>query len=381
MESDYRCAKCNERFNTIDKQQLILPCGDSICLSCFEPLLLPQESKLVCPVDQEIIIIPKKFKENVQKMLKTKNNMLWILCQDHVDIIAEYYCNTHRQMICHQCAYKTHADHAKKLDHVVTNDIQGFCERALHRLQERKNKLSELISEVEELNLKEKSSTSDSFIKIFRDVQDQLIPHMDKAQIREVQLKFKEKGDADFNEDTLAVFNITNEHELLLKQWIHGEEKAEDTKFELLYKATRDTFSAQKMHELIDDKGPIVGLIKSQHDQVFGGYCSLGWKSAGAFVEDDKAFIFSLTKKTKHELSQNKNQAVYYDNGFMLWFGYDILLYNDCNANASSYSNFGNSYQLPDGMAIGSEEANNYIAGSHYFTVSEIEIFKVTLPE
>ena len=60
-------------------------------------------------------------------------------------------------MICHQCAYKTHADHARKLDHVVASDIQGFCERSLHRLQERKNQLLELISEVEKFQLKDKS--------------------------------------------------------------------------------------------------------------------------------------------------------------------------------------------------------------------------------
>ena len=67
---DYRCAKCSERFNSVDRQQLMLPCGDSICLSCFEPLMQPQESKLVCPVDEEVVVIPKKFRDNVNKMLK-----------------------------------------------------------------------------------------------------------------------------------------------------------------------------------------------------------------------------------------------------------------------------------------------------------------------
>ena len=86
-----------------------------------------------------------------------------------------------------------------------------------------------------------------------------------------------------------------------MKIWIHGEDKAPSVKFEQLYKATRDTFSAAKMHEMINHKGPIVAIIKSQHDKVFGGYSSIGWKPDGAWVADANAFIFSLTHKTKHE--------------------------------------------------------------------------------
>lgn len=79
----------------------MLPCGDSICLSCFEPLMQPQENKIVCPVDGEILVIPKKFRDNVTKLLKQKSQLLWILCKDHNDIIAEYFCPVHKAMICH----------------------------------------------------------------------------------------------------------------------------------------------------------------------------------------------------------------------------------------------------------------------------------------
>ncbi|CDW83697.1 UNKNOWN [Stylonychia lemnae] len=284
------------------------------------------------------------------------------------------------EIVCHQCAYKSHADHAKKLDHIVASDIQGYCERALNRLKERKNMISDLIADVENFKQKEKSYPAEVFIRILREVQDQLIPHMDKKERRELELKYNGKkfaGD-DFNEDTLSVFNITDEHEQLLKEWIHGEDEAANTKFELLYKATRDTFSCYKMHEMINHKGPIVAILKSQHDQVFGGYSSIGWKPDGAWTADSKAFIFSLTKKTKHEQYQNKEQAMYYANTFMIWFGYDLLIYAECNNNGSSYSNFGTTYKPPDGMIANSEEAKMYLAGSHNFTVKEIEVYKVS---
>ena len=181
--------------------------------------------------------------------------------------------------------------------------MEGFCERALHRLQERKNKIQDLTDAIHGFQQKEKSYTSDAFIKIFRDVQDQLLPHLDKPEKKEVELVFKEGNvliAQDFEEDTLKMFDITDEHETLLKTWIGGDEKAPALKFELLYRATRDTFSSIKMHEMINNKGPIVAILKSQHDKVFGGYSSIGWKPDGAWTADEKAFIFSLSHKTQH---------------------------------------------------------------------------------
>lgn len=182
----------------------------------------------------------------------------------------------------------------------------------------------------------------------------------------------------DFDEDTMAVFDFTDEHEPLLKEWIAGENSV---KFELLYKATRDTFSSVVMHEKIDRKGPTVAIIKSEFNKVFGGFCDIDWQPDGAWKSDPKAFIFSLSHKTKHEQYQQKEQAVYHANSFMVWFAYDILLYNECNNNSSSYSNFGSTYKPPDGMGQGSEEANKYLAGAHNFKVSEIEVFKVVVEE
>ena len=79
-------------------------------------------------------MIPAKFKATVAKMQKAKVQLLWILCQAHPDIIAEYFCPVHRTMVCHQCAFQNHSDHAKKLEHVKSKDVEGFCERSLTRL-------------------------------------------------------------------------------------------------------------------------------------------------------------------------------------------------------------------------------------------------------
>ncbi|CDW88405.1 tldc domain-containing protein [Stylonychia lemnae] len=259
MESENKCEQCNELFNSVDKQQIILPCGDSICLICFEKALEPQEEKLICPIDKEALIISKKFREKIQKMTKHRSE----------------------EIVCHLCAHKGHANHAKKLDHIVASDVQGFCERAIERLKEKRGRITDLINEIEIFKQKERSYSAEVFIKILREVQDSLLPHLGKKERRELELNYNGKRCSadDFSEESLSVFNITDEHEELLKEWIYGEDEMGSSKFELLYKATRDTFNSVKMHELINNKGPIVGIIKSQHDQVFGGYSSVGWKA------------------------------------------------------------------------------------------------------
>jgi hypothetical protein len=51
-------------------------------------------------------------------------------------------------------------------------------------------------------------------------------------------------------------------------------------KSELLYKGTRDGFKASKFHELCDNKGSTLTLIKSDQNKIFGGYTSVGWKNS-----------------------------------------------------------------------------------------------------
>ncbi len=211
-------------------------------------------------------------------------------------------------MVCHQCAFQNHSDHAKKIERVTSRDLEGFCERALHRLQERKHKLQDLIDAVNVLQQKEKSYQSDQFIQIFKDVQDQLLPHLSKAEKLEVNLVMKANAivSEDFSSDTIEAFNLEGDHEALMKQWIAGEEDAGKLKFELIYKATRDTFSSVVMHQKINDQGPTISLVKSEFGKVFGGYCKIDWKDDGAWKSDPDAFIFSVDKKTKHEQYQNK---------------------------------------------------------------------------
>ena len=64
------------------------------------------------------------------------------------------------------------------------------------------------------------------------------------------------------------------------------------------------------------------------------------------------------------------------NNGFIL--GYcDLVIPNDSNINKFSSYGLGKSFELPDGLEYNTNEAKNYLAGSDFFRVLEIETYLI----
>ena len=72
--------------------------------------------------------------------------------------------------------------------------------------------------------------------------------------------------------------------------------------FRLLYKGSVHGFSAEEFHKKCDNMGPTISIIKSDKNKVFGGYASVSWNSLHltSHVNDPHAFVFSISKKSKH---------------------------------------------------------------------------------
>ena len=49
--------------------------------------------------------------------------------------------------------------------------------------------------------------------------------------------------------------------------------------FKLLYKASINEFQCSKFHEMCDNQGPTIIVIKTEYDKIFGVYTSLKWNS------------------------------------------------------------------------------------------------------
>ena len=153
----------------------------------------------------------------------------------------------------------------------------------------------------------------------------------------------------------------------------------------LLYRASRDGFTAMAFHSKCVGKANTVTIIKNTLNYVFGAYSSPIWSgNSGVFIADDNAFIFSLRRKgiTESNKFKIKNaEKAFYRNvcyGPAFGGGCDIYICSQSNVHMYSYSNFGDSYDLPDGYKFGSLEAKSYLAGNYNeWLVTEIEVYQI----
>uniref|UniRef100_A0A8W8M3R3 TLDc domain-containing protein n=1 Tax=Magallana gigas TaxID=29159 RepID=A0A8W8M3R3_MAGGI len=81
---------------------------------------------------------------------------------------------------------------------------------------------------------------------------------------------------------------------LQLSSWL-----GEDCHFKLLYKISRDGGSAEKFHELCDNKGPTVTIFYNTDNNVYGGYLSRSWQRSGGWITDGSSFLFQLYSNRK----------------------------------------------------------------------------------
>ncbi len=153
-----------------------------------------------------------------------------------------------------------------------------------------------------------------------------------------------------------------------------------ETKFELVYRASRDGFSASSFHSKCNSIPKSLTIIKTTNNYVFGGYTEAAWYSNGQYTSNDNTFIFSLINKNNAPIKIKCTYPPYaiYNNpsyGPSFGGGHDLYISDSSNINTSSYSNLGSSYCHPL-YASGSIDAQSFLAGSYNFQTVEIEVFK-----
>ena len=162
-------------------------------------------------------------------------------------------------------------------------------------------------------------------------------------------------------------------------------------KSHLLYRGTENNFLASEFHNICDNKGCTITIIKSEFNKIFGGYLSNSWNSDNFYKYCVDSFIFNLNNKEKFLQKKNNKNTFLGSTNSLTIFGYsklkgdifspvsnDIKIVNQCNKNLN-YSNFGSSYNLPDKMIFKSQSSKNYLAGKSVFLVKEIEIYSLFL--
>ena len=178
---------------------------------------------------------------------------------------------------------------------------------------------------------------------------------------------------------------------LILKEEEKGDEYLEKLyewsgykNMELLYRGTRDGTSANIFHNKCDNQGPTICLCKNEKGNIFGGYSSISWTSAGGcYKSGNGCFLFTLTNIYGTEPTKfpntNQNKAVYHNSGNCPVFGsgHTLKIQNDYLYGTGSYAYIGGSYNdyqdvLGKGHSVftGDVNTNNII-------LKELEVFKV----
>ena len=158
--------------------------------------------------------------------------------------------------------------------------------------------------------------------------------------------------------------------ELLAKKYLNGR------KWSLLYQGSRDGFGASDFHSHCDNTPNTLTIVKSTSVNIFGGFTRSEWKSTISWEYDKKAFVFTLVNnENKPMLFEQRSDGIYQnsttsfkEHGPEFGEGHDIFIADD--------SNLGKTYTHPD-YQYGSEKAKTILAGSHFFQIQEIEVFRI----
>lgn len=80
--------------------------------------------------------------------------------------------------------------------------------------------------------------------------------------------------------------------------------------YELLYRASRDRDLGKIFKEKCKNSRETLVLVKSEENQIFGGYTSQIWNNSGLEYDDSKAFCFSINKKKIYKKKPFKNAII-----------------------------------------------------------------------
>jgi hypothetical protein len=152
--------------------------------------------------------------------------------------------------------------------------------------------------------------------------------------------------------------------------------------FSLLWRGSRDGFSAKEFHDRCDGHANTLTVILDTEGNIFGGFTPVEWDSHSDFKADDSQKSFLFTVKNPHNFparrfalkAEKKQQAIYCHGAYGPWFYGGIAVWIYGNTNKGSWTNFDSSYINDTGL----NNKVNFFTGSFNFQVKEIEVLEIS---
>jgi hypothetical protein len=167
-------------------------------------------------------------------------------------------------------------------------------------------------------------------------------------------------------------------------------------RFKLLWRGSRDGFTAQEFQRRCDGRAKTLTLIADPDGNVFGGFTPVKWESR-IFEEgkgDDSLRSFLFTLRNPHGVpprkfalkAEMKEYAIYCYSTCCASFGYravfggygyngDIDISDNCNTNRDSFTRIGTHWS--DRTYANDTAFEYFLTGAEEFTVKEIEVFEI----
>jgi hypothetical protein len=155
----------------------------------------------------------------------------------------------------------------------------------------------------------------------------------------------------------------------------------------LLWRDSRDDFTAQEFHRRCDGRANILTLIADTDTNLFGGFTPMKWESPDnqKYKGYDSLWSFLLTLRNPHGIpprkfalrAEMKQDAICCYSAFCAAFGgsCDILICDDCKANG--YSSTHIRIRWSDRAYANDTAFADFFTGVEKFTVKEIEVFEI----
>ena len=139
----------------------------------------------------------------------------------------------------------------------------------------------------------------------------------------------------------------------------------------LLYRGSEQGFTAKRFHELCDDKGPTLAVIKG-NNQVFGLFTELSWSAhkAHGHTEKTSTFRYHFKDGQLHKYPHLFGPPIL-SSGVKLLVAGGFSILDKCHQTDQNYAIAKRKYQ----------QANTYLAGTNLFRVQELEIYKIAVKD
>ena len=187
--------------------------------------------------------------------------------------------------------------------------------------------------------------------------------------------KIKNYGEIfdDFCINSSAIINDVNDLCLIAK-WIKDTINKDLIQFEPIFKMSVNGTNSEDFHNICDNKGPTLTLIKTTKNKVFGGFTPLNWNNDKGNIYDElnQSFIFSLNSKKKYDKKEKEKFAIQSQSKYGPIFGnYDFCLKENMKTGEAYATE--KSFYLP----INNLEILGENQSRDSFEAEELEIYKV----